>query len=59
MKTKKLEKKLVLNKKTIADLINNEMKKVHGGVSVDTCWTDCRSRCATDDCCGTLLKECI
>ena len=58
MKTKKLEKKLVLNKKTIADLINSEMKKVYGGVSVDTCWTDCRTRCATEGCCESIIKIC-
>jgi len=31
MKTKKFSKKLTLNKKTIADLNNGEMKNVHGG----------------------------
>jgi len=31
MKTKKFSKKLTLNKKTIADLINSEMKGVYGG----------------------------
>jgi len=58
MKTKKLDKKLVLNKKTIADLFDNEMKNVYGGASLDTCWTDCRTLCATEDCCETRLKIC-
>jgi len=31
MKTKKFEKKLVLNRKTIADLNNREMFTVNGG----------------------------
>jgi natural product precursor len=32
MKTKSFEKKLTLNKKTIADLSNGEMKDVYGGI---------------------------
>lgn len=31
MKTKKFQKKLTLNKKTIADLSNRQLKKVYGG----------------------------
>ena len=31
MKTKKFEKKLFFNKKTIADLNNGELKNVHAG----------------------------
>jgi bacteriocin-like protein len=31
MKAKTFSKKLVLNKKTIANLNNNEMKKINGG----------------------------
>ncbi len=31
MKTKKLKKKLTLNKKTIADLAKNEMGKIEAG----------------------------
>lgn len=33
MKLKKFEKKLILNKKTIADLCNKEMKKVNAGIN--------------------------
>ena len=32
MKTKHFEKKLSLNKKTIVNLKNDELKKVHGGI---------------------------
>ena len=34
MKKKKLEKKLVLNKETIAGINQDEMKKIEGGFSV-------------------------
>jgi hypothetical protein len=58
MKTKNFERKLVFNKKTIADLDNIAMEKAHGGVrSVDICYTD-RTRCATMECCETDLKIC-
>jgi hypothetical protein len=41
MKTKKLSKKLVLNKKTIANLKNDEMKGVYGGEIATTLWSNC------------------
>lgn len=37
MKTKKFDKKLALNKKTIADLSNGEMGKIQGGNSGNSC----------------------
>jgi hypothetical protein len=37
MKTKKFSNKLVLNKKTVANLKNGEMKEVQGGKSVPSC----------------------
>ena len=37
MKTKKFNKTLVLNKKTIANLKNGEMKKVQGGKTCPPC----------------------
>ena len=39
MKTKKLDKKLILNKQTVVRLNNDEMKKLEGGVSIahDSC----------------------
>lgn len=37
MKTKKLSKKLSLNKLTIADLENDEMLNVNGGATITTC----------------------
>ncbi len=57
MKTKKIVNSLVLNKKTVADLNNRELKHIYGGASVDTCFTDCRTRCATD-CCDTIKRTC-
>ncbi len=55
MKTRKFEKKLVLSKKTVANLDNAAMLAVHGGD--ETGFTDCRTRCATE-CCDSLLKIC-
>jgi hypothetical protein len=37
MKTKKLNKKLFLNKNTIADLSNSEINEVVGGISGPIC----------------------
>lgn len=60
MKTKKFEKKLVLNKKTIANLGNNELGNALGGgipdptgytCLVETCPTDCGT-------CYTCPTEC-
>ncbi len=58
MKTKKFEQKLVLNKKTIADLNYEAMKKVQGGDSIDICVTDRVTRCETLECCGTWKRTC-
>jgi hypothetical protein len=56
MKPKKVEKKLFLNKKTVADLNNQQMNRLRGGIpttgtgevccpsetcSCETCFTDC------------------
>lgn len=41
MKTKKFDKKLSLNKTTVAHLGNVEMKDVKGGDLTDTCKTGC------------------
>ncbi len=55
MKTKKIDKKLSLNKKTISNLGNNEMNSVHGGGTLDTlcCFPSCVSvcKCPTGDTC--------
>ncbi len=42
MKKKVFQKKLVLNKKTIAALNSNEMRSMKGGVTIDghTCFTN-------------------
>jgi hypothetical protein len=54
MKQKKFNKKLILNKKTIANLNNGEMKDVNGGkddisnslcITCFTCDTDCGATC--------------
>lgn len=60
MKTKKFNTKLVLNKETIADLGNNEMKDVYGGddtngdtVTGTYIWVFCSKICSRNAC-GTL-----
>jgi hypothetical protein len=55
MKTKKFNKKLTLNKATIADLHNGEMGKIQGGFDntnvskclacLETTYSDCLSQC--------------
>ncbi len=48
MKKNKIQKKLTLNKETVADLENGEMKAVKGGIGCtawDTCFTVPNSRC--------------
>jgi hypothetical protein len=47
MKPKKFSKKLLLNKKTVADLGKKEMKEVYGGIK----WTYPISRCLSYMCC--------
>jgi hypothetical protein len=73
MKTKKISKKLILNKQTITHLRNGEMTKVAGGATIlcptyggDTlCYicstnypTICNSLCPTD-CVSLCLTECV
>lgn len=41
MKTEKFAKKLSLNKKTIADLGNGEMKVIQGGKENTVPWSNC------------------
>ncbi len=57
MKIKKFNKRLSLNKKTIADLNNKEMKNLHGGGPVSEL-TDCPSCRATVCCPPTLGTAC-
>ena len=48
MKTKKLSKKLVLNKKTVASLNNAEIKDIKGGeTGLYTCQATCNTACPT------------
>jgi natural product precursor len=56
MKTKKFEKKLSLNKKTIADLDSKEMGAVKGGykLTIPTCIITCTrlgTICNSNPCC--------
>jgi natural product precursor len=45
MKPKKLNKNLLLNKKTIADLNNKEMNVVYGGAVTNSLGIDCDTGC--------------
>ena len=50
MRTKKFSKKLMLNKKTVAHLDNNEMNAAHGGIHpslIGTCPTYGKASCPT------------
>jgi hypothetical protein len=50
MKTKKLEKKLVLNKETISNLKIDELRKLAGGISGDPCIIKSIINCTGDLC---------
>ncbi len=56
MKTKKLEKKLLLSKETISNLNAGEMNRVLGGETLDE--LTCISKCATDCLCPTYVTRC-
>ena len=57
MKTKKFNKKLVLNKQTVADLRSGAMEAVRGGVITGR--TDCRTECVTDCiACPSMIQSC-
>jgi hypothetical protein len=70
MKPKEFNKKLFLNKRTIAHLGNKEMSKAHGGISVPhpKCPIEATRSCPTNDsypaggacCCGgdTTIEIC-
>jgi len=45
MKPKSLNKKLMLNKTTVANITNSEMKKVHGGDTASRLKTVCLTNC--------------
>lgn len=54
MKIKNFNKKLVLNKKTIANLNNSQMEAAYGGAAVTlTDGSACDSVCGSDPCCAT------
>ncbi len=55
MKTKQFDKKLVLNKKTVAHLNNGEMNGVQGGI--DTIYSTNPS-CSCPQFCATKLSNC-
>lgn len=49
MKTKKINRTLCLNKKTIVDLDNAELRAIHGGATLyDTMCVTCFHICTTD-----------
>jgi len=50
MKAKKFDKKLALNKKTVADLSNFEMGKIQGGGHCPPTVTVCQSKCGVSHC---------
>lgn len=56
MKTKKISKKLTLNKKTIAHLDPKELKGLHGGVTGTHCVSDC---VCTGSCENTACPPCF
>lgn len=47
MKTKNFSKRLVLNKKTVANLNNHDMKNIYGGreTGATECVTNCQTNC--------------
>ncbi len=56
MKVKKFNKRLVLNKNTIAHLDNDDMNAINGGYTLlcqPTGFTYCITRCVTDCACPT------
>ena len=58
---KKINKKLQLNKQTIAKLNNDEMNNINGGKTVPTFVGNCTAGCTkTDICCiVTLDRKCL
>lgn len=59
MKTKRFEKKLVLNKKIIANLNNQEMNAVQGGIdTTPTAWTACNNGATCRFPCVTWQTAC-
>jgi hypothetical protein len=51
MKTKKFEKKLTINKKTIVDLVSPEMSMVQGGKTAPLTYTCGTTVCPSNPCC--------
>jgi hypothetical protein len=60
MKPKKVEKKLFLNKKTVADLNNRQMTHLRGGIATgDTVEVCCYTKtCHCTDSCNTCYTDC-
>ena len=60
MKQKKIDTKLVLNKRTVFNLNHDEMKDVYGGA--ETGLTVCRTRCVSNCLCtidNTCYASCL
>ena len=53
MKTKKFNKRLTLNKKTVSDLNDKEMKDLHGGAGT---FGSCAYTCSP---CDTRFQTCL
>lgn len=61
MKTKKLSRKLELNKKTIANLSNEDLNSVKGGRTTATCPNQCQTnepRCTAAGCITEVEPSC-
>ena len=57
MKTKKMVKKLLLNKRTIVNMKEINMSFIQGGKIQATVYTECLS-CELTRCCHTMISEC-
>lgn len=57
MKSKKITKKLNLNKKTVADLNHDQLKNAHGGFKITVHLTNCLA--CTYTCANTCPNTCV
>jgi len=58
MKPKKINKKMTLNKKTIANLSNGEMKLAVGGETLKECSSPCETQLPLPRCTVTVEPTC-
>ncbi|HLP60648.1 MAG TPA: class I lanthipeptide [Candidatus Deferrimicrobium sp.] len=59
MKTKKISKKMTLNKATLANLTNEQMQSAQGGLPETSwgVWNNCYTHCLTGVCCVAVITE--